>query len=471
MKKGLRVLALSLSLALAFSSAVFAAELPADIEGNIYEEAIKTLVENGVVTGDTDGSFHPESNLTRAQACIMIVKAIDPQADLVNGTATQDVQSVADFSDMTGYAWVKNYVNYAVQQGIVKGYPDGTFKPGANVTTNEMLTMVLRASGYTDDKIEGVWPEAHIEKANQIGLMDKMEEDYPATATKGMAAQMVSNQLKDLQAMAPTVEDQPQGTDKDTVSGVPYTKDMKFAKGSFSSDMTAFAGTPFAKDVKIYTYGQESEYSATMEMSTDKNDYREGNLYMYKNVQTSVWYEVTSGKITKMIVPKDTGFSGRAYVVINNKIQSLNGDDEAAPGFETLSASKKITWIGKKTLDCSLYDGNTDGDGQIYELQLSDGMIKNVATPGNGAKGKVFNELTTAKAWTEVAEYKNGVVKLNGGQYIEVKDNATVYVWNDDKEEYQVGKLSSIRSGKDIRAYDISDDDENTADIVVIKDK
>lgn len=468
MKK--RILALSLSLVMTASSAAFAASLPADIEGNIYEEAITTLVENGVVTGDTDGSFHPESNLTRAQACIMIVKAIDPQADLVNGTATQSVESAASFSDMTGYAWVKNYVNYAVQQGIVKGYPDGTFKPGANVTTNEMLTMVLRASGYTDDKIDGEWPAAHIEKANEIGLMDKMEENYPETATKGMAAQMVSNQLKTLQSMAPVVEDQPQGTDKDTVSEIPYTEGMKFAKGSFNSNMTAFAGTPIASDVKIYTYGQESQYSSTMKMSDNKNDYHVGNLYMYKDVQTTVWYEVTSGKITKMIVPMDVGFDGRAYVVINSKIQGINGDDKSAVGFETLAASKKITWMGRENLDISEFL-DVEGDGQVYELQLYDGMIKNFAVPGANAKSDDFVELTESKAWTEIKEYKNGVAKLDGGQSIEIKDNATVYVWEKGKKEYKVGKLSSIKDGKLIRAYDISDDNEQSADIVVVKDK
>jgi hypothetical protein len=32
-----------------------------------------------------------------------------------------------------------------------------------------------------------------------------------------------------------------------------------------------------------------------------------------------------------------------------------------------------------------------------------------------------------------------------------------------------VGSLSSIRKGVEIRAYDISDDDEDSADIIIVK--
>lgn len=466
MKKRLRVLAMALSLVMTVSTAAFAAEKPADIEGNIYEDAITALFENGVVTGDVDGSFYPESNLTRAQACIMIVKAIDPQSDLVNGTATQGVQSVTDFSDMTGYAWVANYVNYAVQQGIVKGYPDGTFKPGANVTTNEMLTMVLRASGYTDDKIEGVWPTAHIEKANQIGLMDKMEENYPETATKGMAAQMISNQLKELQSMAPTVEDKPQGTDKDTASKVPYTEEMTFAKGSFNSDMTAFAGKKISKNVEIYTYGLEKEYSSSMEMSNSTQDYTENNVFMYKSAKTPAWYEISSGEITKMIIPKDVGFTGYVYGVINSIGRGINADGDAATNFETLTATKKVTWIGKTGLSYDVYTENTQGDGTVYELKVVDGTVTNVADIDN-AKGKFFNEFTSG-AWSEIEKVNNRNVRISNDIF-EVKENASIYVWDEDKEIYKVGRLSSIKEGKQIRAFDVSDDDTKSADVVVVK--
>lgn len=464
MKKGLRVPALALALVMTVSSAVFAASVPSDIEGTTYEEAVKTLFENGVVTGDTDGKFYPESNLTRAQACIMLVKAIDPQSDLVNGTATQSTRKTS-FSDLKGYSWAQGYIAYAVEYGIVKGYPDGTFKPGANVTTNEMLTMVLRASGYTDDKIEGTWPEAHIEKAEQLGILNKLEENYPEASTKGMAAQMISNQLTELQKNAPVIEDKPQGIDKDTATEAPYTKNMEFATGSFGSDMTTFAGKSISKQAKIYTYGLKNDYSVSMTMSEKKEDYIETNVYRYKDTKTPVWYEVEDGKIVKMILPSNVGFTGNIYCVINDIERVVNGNKEAVAGFETLTAAKKVTWLAKDGLNTNVYTESTKGDGQVYELKAVDGTIKNIATTA-GAKGKKFTEFTSG--WTAITNYDDRVVRISGDIF-EVKENASVYVWDDDKNEYKVGRLSSIKEGKDIRAYDVSDDDESSADVVVVK--
>ena len=128
----------------------FAATIPSDVTGNVYEGAITALMEKGIITGDTDGKFHPDSRLTRAQACIMVVKAMSPPAAEVMGTPTQAIKS--DFPDMSGYGWAEGYIGYAVKKGIVNGYPDGTFKPGdlvVNATEPKKLTN-HRASGSDD---------------------------------------------------------------------------------------------------------------------------------------------------------------------------------------------------------------------------------------------------------------------------------------------------------------------------------
>jgi len=74
--------ALSITLVLILMSTVFtfAADVPADVKGTSYEEAVTALVEKGIITGDADGSFNPDSLLTRAQACIIVVKSMNPPA-------------------------------------------------------------------------------------------------------------------------------------------------------------------------------------------------------------------------------------------------------------------------------------------------------------------------------------------------------------------------------------------------------
>ncbi|WP_312353631.1 S-layer homology domain-containing protein [Aminipila sp.] len=463
MKKTLKMISLILVMTVLASTTAFAGAVPTDIAGSSCEEAVKTLVEAGAITGDTDGKFHPEENLTRAQACIIIVKTIDPPAALVNGTATQ-AASKAGFTDLKGYSWAAGYIAYAVEHGIVKGYPDGTFKPGVNVSSNEMLTMVLRAAGYTEDKIGANWPADYIVKAKEVGLLKGIEETYPEMSTKGMAAQMTFNQMEALKAMAPVLTEEPQGTKEDKPSNIPSNKGMVFATGSFDSNLTTFAGKTVSKSTEIYTYSTKKEYSKDMKFSDKEDAYRKDTLYKFKDAKTPAWYLVEGDKITKMILPRDTGFSGNVYGVINSTCTDTNVNDEAVTGFETLTATKAITWFGKKGLTIPNF---TAGDGQLYELKTSDGEVQNVAT-ADSPKGKVFNELTTSKAWTAVNEYSDNVITTSNG-LISVKRNASIYVWDEKKNEYKAGSLSSVKAGKEVRAYDVSDDDIKSADVVVVK--
>lgn len=463
MKKILNIVSLMLVVMMFTSTAAFAATVPTDIAGTSCEEAVKTLVEEGAITGDTDGKFHPEDNLTRAQACIIIVKTIDPPASLVNGTATQSA-SKAGFTDLSGYSWAAGYIAYAVEHGIVKGYPDGTFKPGVKVSTNEMLTMVLRAAGYTEDKIGANWPTDYIVKAKETGILKGIDETYPENATKGMAAQMTFNQMKELKVMAPVLTEDPQGTKESKPIGIPSINEMTFATGSFDSNLNTFAGKNVSKGAKIYTYGTKKEYSKEMKFSDKVDAYREDTLYKFKDVKTSAWYLVEDGKITKMILPRDAGFSGNVYAVINGTITDSNVNEDAVTGFETLTATKAITWFGKKGLTVPNF---TYGDGQLYELKTSDGEVQNVAAT-DGAKGKMFKELTTSKSWTTVNQYSDNVITTANG-HIAVKINASIYVWDDKKNEYRAGSLSSIKIDKEVRAYDVSDDDITQADVVIVK--
>lgn len=458
MKITLRLIAISLIVATSISMS-FAAQKPMDIEESIYEEAISELFDKQIISGDTDGNFYPEKNLTRAQACTLIVRAIDPQVDLVNGTATQFTDNTKIFSDTKNYTWAANYINYAVQHNIVKGYPNGTFKPASHVTTDEFITMLIGALGY---QLEGPWPTAYREKAEELGLFNDMGEEISAATTKGMAAQMLFNCLDDIQAAAPQVKKEPQGTETDIPEVVPYTMDMKFTNGSFNTNMTTFARIPISKDVKIYTYDLSSNYSPTMVMSETNSDYKESNIYKYKNVFTKVWYKTNGSEIISMILPTDVGFTGNAYVVINDKTQSKD-----TTYFETLSAAKQVTWVANRNLNLNAFH-NKSGDGQVYELKLVNGVIDNIATDSNPT-GKHFKELTTANTWTKVISYENSVAVLEDGTKLNVRENATIYVWDKKKQEYVVGKLSSMMKDCYLRAYDVSADNKVSADVLVIK--
>ena len=146
MNKKRIILTFTLIMALASASFAYGAAVPSDVAGASYEAAVSALMDKGIITGDTNGNFNPDTTLTRAQACVIIVKTMNPPAAEVTGTATQPAAK-SDFTDMTGYGWAEGYISYAVKHGVTKGYPDGTFKPGNPVTMNELVTNGTQGRG------------------------------------------------------------------------------------------------------------------------------------------------------------------------------------------------------------------------------------------------------------------------------------------------------------------------------------
>lgn len=472
-KRVSRIISVAIAATLAGATFSFAASVPTDVKGNSYEPAVTALVEKGIITGDADGNFNPDATLTRAQACIIVVKSMNPPVAEVVATATQPVPK-SGFNDMTGYGWAEGYINYAVKHNVTKGYPDGTFKPGNKVTVNELITMVLRASGYSDGNLAGIWPANYVNKATELQLLTNLPAPLPALATKWMAAQLDYNALDKITAANPAPSAQPQGTDKDKPAAVPDTSGLKYANDSFNIAMTTYGGKAISKDVIVYTYGKKANYNSGMSFSKNASDYRLDTVYKFRKATTPAFYSMAGNEINMLILPMDSGFSGHSYGVVNNVVKTLNGEGEAVTALQTLTAAREITWLGDKNLNgipTSSGAGNGYLDGTVYELEISDGTITKVAKSTDANKyGSDFKEISTAGAvFVKIQDYQNRVVKTADGVIFEVKENASVYVMDvNDKTKYSAGSIGDISKDVWIRAYDMSPDDQTSADVVVI---
>ena len=97
-------------------------------------EAIKYLEEYRIINGYPDGTFKPGQTVNRAEALKMLMLAFDIEA----GPAGQ-----LPFSDTDDNAWYSGPLATAVEKAIVRGYEDGTFKPGQTVNKAEYLKMLF----------------------------------------------------------------------------------------------------------------------------------------------------------------------------------------------------------------------------------------------------------------------------------------------------------------------------------------
>ncbi|MFC5702361.1 S-layer homology domain-containing protein [Cohnella faecalis] len=105
------------------------------------------------VVGKGNGTFKPNSEVTRAELVTVMLKV----AGLMNKTAT------ANFSDVNSKDWFWRSAAIASEKGIVSGYEDHTFRPNGKVTRLQAMVMAGRVLEYA-----GVISSISDEEAKQI---------------------------------------------------------------------------------------------------------------------------------------------------------------------------------------------------------------------------------------------------------------------------------------------------------------
>ncbi len=107
---------------------------------------IEYVVASSIVTGYVNGTYQPTWTVTRAQMAVFVARAIvDPTGD--EGLADYEPPATPSFLDVPADYWCYEYVEYLSQEEIISGYPDGLYRPTAEVTRDQMALYVARAFG------------------------------------------------------------------------------------------------------------------------------------------------------------------------------------------------------------------------------------------------------------------------------------------------------------------------------------
>lgn len=123
-------------------------DIPAGSEG----DAMRHMVSRGVLKGMGNGKFEPNTTITRA----MVTQ--------VFRTVSKDkaLGSPVNFTDVSSKNWFADPVQWASNNGLVAGYPDGSFKPNQKLTLEEfasLLDRLLTEYGIQFEKVKSVNPE------------------------------------------------------------------------------------------------------------------------------------------------------------------------------------------------------------------------------------------------------------------------------------------------------------------------
>ena len=109
-------------------------------EGKWFYTAVMTLASNGIIKGYSDGTFHPNAPITRAEFATLCSRF----DSLNDGNMT--------FSDVPESYWAYKYIVSAATKGWITGYSDGTFRPDNNINRSEVIALLNRVLERYPDK-------------------------------------------------------------------------------------------------------------------------------------------------------------------------------------------------------------------------------------------------------------------------------------------------------------------------------
>lgn len=116
-------------------------------------------------------------------------------------TVTAPIADTPQFSDVIENQWFYNDVTEMTSSGLLKGYPDGTFRPDYSITASEYVTIVSRAAGKNAQAPSGShWASGNLQAALDSGWYDWDElpptgETFDKPITRQLAVKIVMRAL------------------------------------------------------------------------------------------------------------------------------------------------------------------------------------------------------------------------------------------------------------------------------------
>ena len=370
MKK--RILAFLLAVSIAVSVLV----LPVSA-ASINNTALQTAITLGAVPTGQELS----ANITRGAFAKMLV-SFSTYRESVGAQGTVGTL----YRDVPGTSQWAPYIRIAVQQGWMNGYTDGSFRPDNSVTLEEACAAVLKMLSYKTTDLTGSFPQAQLNKAQQIGLRDQLTCTQGQAMTYEQCTLLLYNALR-----ANTASGSAYGSSLGfTVSnGQVDTSSvlLKSRKGPFvAAEGTQLPFTP----VSVY---RNDKASASAEL----NKY---DVYYYSESLQTVWIYTrrAAGRITAVSpsasAPTALTVAGSNYTLgssaVASKISSLNGggvgevvtlllgmDNEVADVI-TGEEADSVFYGVVQTATRSLVEDNGADVLQKISVMCTDGIIRTV---------------------------------------------------------------------------------------------
>src|SRR5450830_1461759 len=145
---------------------------------------IQIMKDEGIMIGDVSGTFRPDAFITRAEAAAVFLRMlkVEPFHNLTSSS----------FKDVPATHWALGYIESMQKYGLIKGYPDGTYKPNTHILRSEFTVIADSALGREISKPSQVtglgkdirWPDVPVSHWAYLYILEASTPHTVANAVK-----------------------------------------------------------------------------------------------------------------------------------------------------------------------------------------------------------------------------------------------------------------------------------------------
>ena len=388
-----------------------------DVTSVDNQEAIEVMQAVGIMTGDDQGNFNPDQQVTRGEMAVVMCKLLN----LTPGGAHPFV----DVPD-----WANGYVAAIYANGITGGTSATTYGTDEPVTAVQAALMVMKALGYFGYQGEfgDSWILATIKQANEIDLFDGLSVYTEQPLTRNEVAQLVLNALESDVVIIREVGGMDVSTGDGTNVSVRPEYDINYVQESdqyngVNDNRQQLAEKLYDSKLTKVTAGQETDYgmpATTWYYPTQATGDKIGTYATKQPLAT--WttgiQDITDGQLYTAL-----GNTGTLTIYMNGASTSQTVTPAKGSDTKSLAAYKGAT----------LYAVDTDDDGVAERLCVAYpflAQVTKVTEATDSADRKV-----TLKVWNDT----------DGSALTGVTYETEEYTKDDYVLVYVTGSMATVR--------------------------
>ena len=331
-----------------------------DVKATDNVEAIEVLQAVGIMTGDENGDFNPDANVTRNEIAVVMSNLLNLDYDYYRGT-----NPFVDVPD-----WAAPYVAACAAEGVVAGIGNNMYGGSNNVTAAQAALMIMKALGYFQYQadFDTDWQIATIRQASYINLFDNINANAETALTRNQIAQLVLNGLKaNMVTFTGTVGTEiklPDGTTWNSGYVAEYTPITNANKKYDSIDVGT---TNIASDDRYYVQLGEELYNGDLKLSDDTDVFgRPARYWEYDGKEIGTY--VNTDLLVQEYTTKVTGDT--LYNLLSrNTVEQYKFDIVIDGEYESPAKAVDSVWFTKNAINRN-NDAGVGGTGNGVLTQV-----------------------------------------------------------------------------------------------------